>query len=148
MFMKASKNALFLSLKRLIHILTVGRRVARSYAGIELHKAEIHVLEIIGRHPGVTASQISEIFSVTKGAVSQLTAKLLSKEVVEKRPYSMDIRAHELHLTSLGIKAFEEHEKYEAVLVSAILAKLETMPDEQVELFTSVIDMVAEFTES
>lgn len=145
--MKVSDKVLFLSIKRLIQVLTVGRRVARSYAGVDLHKAEIHVLEVIGQHPGVTASQISEMFNITKGAVSQLTAKLLAKDVVEKHLSTRDIRAHELHLTPLGSKVFEDHEKYEEALVAAILAKLETVPDEQMELFASIIDMVSDFAD-
>ncbi|BFR48495.1 MarR family transcriptional regulator [Nitratidesulfovibrio sp. HK-II] len=143
--MNDSRKALFLSLKRLIHILTAGKREARSYAGMDFHKAEIHLIEMIGQNPGVTAWQIADILKVTKGAVSQLSTKLLNKEVLEKRYHPNDSRVHELYLTALGWKAYEEHERHEMALVGDILSRLEKMSDNDVEAFASVVDMVADF---
>ncbi len=145
--MNGADKQLFHSIKRLIHVLTAGKRTPVSYAGVPLHKAEAHILEIVGRHPGVTASDMAGMFQVTKGAVSQLVSKLSEKELLERRPRADNMRIKELYLTPLGREACDEHEKREGLLVRELQGVLESIPEEDVRKFASVMDKVADFAE-
>lgn len=143
--MDASKEALFFSFKRLIHVLATGKNTARDYGGVSLYKAEVHLLEIIGKKPGITVSDISNALEVTKGAISQIVAKLLNKQLVEKILHPGNMRIHELHLTPQGTAIFIQHELHEQGLIESILAELESCNAQEVMKFASIVNIVADF---
>ena len=49
-----------------------------------LYVAEVHMIEIIGSYGQITTTQLAQVLSITKGAVSQTTAKLFGKGLIEK----------------------------------------------------------------
>ncbi|HQA52002.1 MAG TPA: helix-turn-helix domain-containing protein, partial [Spirochaetota bacterium] len=76
--------------KRLIHSLTAGNNLPSDYAGVLLFRSEVHILEIIGKNPGITSSAITTKMKVLKGAVSQITSKLFNKNLIKKSPSRHD----------------------------------------------------------
>lgn len=50
--------------------------------GVRLHPSEIHLLLFLDDHPDANAKEISDRFSVTKGAISQTLGRLERKGVV------------------------------------------------------------------
>jgi DNA-binding MarR family transcriptional regulator len=143
--MHSENDVVFSAFKRLIHGLTVGRRTPTEYAGYRLHKAEVHLVEVIGKVPGITVSDIADSMGVTKGAVSQLTSKLMQKGLIEKRHREDNQRVQALHLTGAGLGVFRDHERVERALVEAVLGELEHCDTKAVARFTAIIDRVTEF---
>ena len=82
--------------------------------GIPLHRAETHAIRAIGRSEPRYVVELADDMSVTKGAMSQLVARLHRKGLVEKRPVPDDARATALYLTSLGRTAYLAHERFHA----------------------------------
>lgn len=76
-----------------------------------LTPSEIHTIEAIGCGRGVLMSELAARLQVTKGAVTQLIARLEAKGLVRRTPHPADSRATELVLTELGIVAYEAHEE-------------------------------------
>lgn len=144
--MDATTKQLFSSFKRLIHVLTAGKKSPKEYAGVWLHKAEVHLVEMIGDVPGVTVSAIAGNMGVTKGAVSQIIKKLVDKNLIEKRPDEADRKVQALHLSPLGRVVYDEHEAMERELVQAILKDLEPCRPEDIKAFTSVCDRVSDYS--
>lgn len=86
--------------------------------GEELHPAEIHTIEAIGKHPGAHMAELARILGVTRGATQQMVEKLLNKGLVEKFMDESDGKKVYLELTATGNIAFDGHEEYHAELSS------------------------------
>ena len=58
------------------------------YYGTEdlLYSAEVHMIEMIGSYEAITTTKLAEKLGITKGAVSQITRKLLEKDLIIKNP--------------------------------------------------------------
>ncbi len=143
--MDAATENLFLSFKKLIHALSVGKNAARQYGSVALFKAEVHILEIVGKRAGVTVSDIAQMMEVTKGAVSQIVTKLVRKKLVEKRMIAGNMRAQELHLTPKGQAAFYAHEEHERKLVESIAADLAVCGEKELHAFAQVVGKLSAF---
>ena len=48
-----------------------------------LYPSEIHMIDVIGSQNDITTTKIAELLGITKGAVSQITAKLLDKGLID-----------------------------------------------------------------
>jgi DNA-binding MarR family transcriptional regulator len=88
--------------------------------GLELHRAETHTLQAVGLDEGTNLVRLARRLGVTKGAVSQMIAKLEGKGLVVKRPADDDGRAFVLGLTPLGWRAFRAHERFHAEMHAAV----------------------------
>lgn len=88
-----------------------------SFDGTEpLNTAAIHLIDVIGKHPDYNATQIADILGNTKGAVSQMTAKLENKGLIKKRHSEFSDKEITFVLTESGRRVFDGHEKLHAEL--------------------------------
>ena len=131
--------------KRLIHSLTAGNNLPSDYAGVLLFRSEVHILEIIGKNPGITSSAITTKMNVTKGAVSQITSKLFNKNLIKKTPSSHDAKTLELNLTIKGKDVFDFHKIKENTLKNKILTETGNLQPEDIKRLTSIIDIMTDF---
>ncbi|HOF34131.1 MAG TPA: MarR family transcriptional regulator [Spirochaetota bacterium] len=131
--------------KRLIHSLTAGNNLPSDYAGVLLFRSEVHILEIIGKNPGITSSAITTKMNVTKGAVSQITSKLFNKNLIKKTPSSHDAKTLELNLTIKGKDVFDFHKIKENTLKNKILTETGNLKPEDIKRLTSIIDIMTDF---
>ena len=145
--MNAAHEKLILSFKRLIHVLSTGRKSPRNFGGVALHKAEVHILEIIGNRPGINVSDIAAMLNVTKGAISQIVSKLHAKKLIEKRIAGENMRINELRLTPQGEMVHKAHEEQEAALVAAVKRQLEHCDEKSILAFVAMVDHVTDFSE-
>ncbi len=61
--------------------------MAKNYGTDDLlYSAEVHMIEMIGSYEKNTTTKLAEKLGITKGAVSQITRKLLEKNLIEKIP--------------------------------------------------------------
>lgn len=141
-----NKEEKFLSaLKRLVNVLSSGKNDSREYLGTRLYKAEIHLLEIIGQNQGINPNEIAQKMQVTKGAVSQIISKLISKQLIEKVIYAKDSRSHDLHLTEEGKKVFQYHQDYERENVQMMINLLHQCNPNDIQIFEQIIEMTISF---
>jgi DNA-binding MarR family transcriptional regulator len=99
---------------------------ARNYGTNHLlYPSEIHVIDAIGMNEEVTTTKIAEILGITKGGVSQITKKLIDKNLIQKRD-GKGINEVYLSLTEEGITAYHGHSK----LHEHMLAKMNKLLDE------------------
>jgi len=131
--------------KRLIHSLTAGNNLPSDYAGVLLFRSEVHILEIIGKNPGITSSAITTKMNVTKGAVSQITSKLFNKNLIKKTPSSHDAKTLELNLTIKGKDVFDFHKIKENTLKNKILTETGNLKPDDIKRLTSIIDIMTDF---
>ena len=110
--------------------------------GDVLYASEINTLEIIGKYSGINITQLARKRGVTKGAVSQIVAKLVKKQLVTKNQTPDNDKVLSLELTNTGEVAFENHEKFHAKYDSPMIEKLNAMSVEQLILITDTFELL------
>lgn len=75
-----------------------------------LYHSEIHLLAFLKDHPGLHAAQIARLLGLTRGAVSQTLARLVTKGFVVKQRDPENCRRIRLTLTEKGLTACKNHE--------------------------------------
>ncbi len=105
--------------------------------GVPLYRSETHTIEAIGKNPGINMTRLAERMGVTKGAISQMLARLARKKLVLKRSIPGSAKEVTAELTDLGRIAFENHERLHHLILAALrdyygpalTGKLEQMRD-------------------
>lgn len=99
--------------------------------GIDFYRGEIHMIKVIGDHPGISSSGIAHHFGITRGVVHKTLLKLEEKECVRKQPDPENASKHQLFLTSKGEAAYEAHEEYHNQHDSKLYAFLQSLNDDE-----------------
>jgi DNA-binding MarR family transcriptional regulator len=107
---KTTANPLFLrdeDLRQGIELLFFAYRdfTARAdafLAGQHFGRAHHRVIYFVGRHPGLTVSQLLEILAITKQSLSRVLSQLVREGYVLQKPGTSDRRQRLLHLTDKG----------------------------------------------
>ena len=104
--------------------------IQRNYGtDIMITQVEIHTIEAIGNHNGISITELAANRHKTKGAVSQLIYKLVKKGLVKKTvPETSDAQVS-LYLTPLGQQAYEGHKKLHEQINDEVFVALREMPD-------------------
>lgn len=107
-----------------------------------LNTAAIHLIEIIGNYERINMTEISEKLGITKGAVSQMTAKLVSRGLISKGKPPHSEKDVCLSLTDEGHKVFAAHSKLHAQMYGELSELLGEFSGEDLERITLFLDKV------
>lgn len=67
-------------------------------------RAHHRVIYFVGRHPGITVSDLLEILRITKQSLSRVLGQLVAEKFIVQRPGVRDRRQRLLELTEKGIE--------------------------------------------
>lgn len=96
---------------RLINKYNQKSKVAKTYGTEDmLYSAEVHMIEIIGSYETITTTKIAKALGITKGAVSQITNKLLVKNLIVKVPSTEKSNEILISLTDKGRIVYSYHQ--------------------------------------
>ncbi len=84
-----------------------------------LYPSEIHIIDAIGSSECVTTTFLANTLGITKGGISQTTAKLLDKGLIVKQSSRVTNEVF-ITLTEKGKTAFETHKKIHNKMYSEI----------------------------
>jgi DNA-binding MarR family transcriptional regulator len=143
--MRKEEENIILAFKRLIHVLTTGKKLPYEYGRTTLYRAEVHILEIIGKKSGITASDIVNDMEITKGAISQIISKLFKKGLLQKSFKADNKKIQELYLTKKGAEVLSYHDEHEKELIKKLISELRRCRTEDIEKFTTIVHSVADF---
>ena len=87
-------------------------------------------------------TQLAEKRGVTKGAASQIVTKLVRKELVTKNQAPDSNKELSLQLTTSGVIAFKNHEKFHAKYDQPMIEKISRMNPEQLAVLVDVFGML------
>lgn len=102
-----------------------------------LTPSEIHTIEAIGPEGAVLMSDLAGRLGITKGAVTQLIARLEAKELVRRSPHPTDSRGILLSLTDKGKTANTAHEEVHRRFYEQLRAQLS---EHEIEVFETCIE--------
>ena len=107
-----------------------------------LTPSEIHTIEAIGFEGGVLMSELAGRLGITKGAVTQLIARLEAKELVTRSPHPIDSRAIVISLTETGREANAAHEEVHLRFYDQLRSQLS---EQEIEIFETCIEKLNVF---
>lgn len=106
--------------------------------GIKL--SEYHVIDCIGRNRLPNATFISKELNMTKGAISKITAKLISNGLIKADHLQNNKKEIYYALTPQGKDAFEVHEKVHELDNKKIKAMFEKYSSDELNTVTRFLD--------
>jgi len=118
-------------------------KISRTYGTDDkLLVHEVHIIDFIGRGENVTASDLIEITSKTKGAISQTLDKLAKLDLLLKTKHPSDQRKQILLLTAKGEIVFNHHRDKDFVAYSRFLERLKGVTDEEFNRANEIIKTI------
>ena len=108
------------------------------YGSEVLYQAESHTIQLIGRNPGITVTDLSQIMKKTPSACSQMIRKLINKNWVTQNKNSQNNRENHLFLTEHGWIIFENHEKFDLECYRRNCENLSGFTNEQLKTYLAI----------
>lgn len=94
----------------LLSVIHAQNRLPTAYAGEQpLSNGELELLIRISEHPELNVSDLSRKTGVTKSAVTQMSAKLLEKELIEKYSLAQNRKEKYFRLSPGGQAVLDAH---------------------------------------
>lgn len=81
---------------------------SKEFESSEYSFTEAYILEAVGRHPGISAVQFTEMIDINKGYLSRILKKLVSNGLVQRKRYPGRNGSMGLYLTEKGIALYQE----------------------------------------
>lgn len=111
-FKSKNKTKLSYTFLRIVYKLFELEKKERYYGTDQpLHEAEIHMIKCIEENEGIHVTGLADRLGVTKGAVSQIIAKLTQKGMIIKDTDPKNLSRLLISLTDKGKIAYENHER-------------------------------------
>jgi len=102
--------------------------------------SEIHVIDCIGKNQLPNATFISKELSMTKGAISKVTSKLLKKELIRGNHLENNKKEIYYTLTAQGKEVFKAHEILHKIEHEKFVKILSQYDKEGLSIINSFLD--------
>lgn len=137
------KNEILQAGMRLINHYNFFANKARKYGtDMTIYPSEIHLIDAIGLDGKKTTTILAETLGITKGGISQTTAKLMKKGLIRKSEGD-GINEVYISLTESGKTAYEGHRKLHERLenrIDKLTGKMDEKTKAAIEDMIKVID--------
>lgn len=108
------------------------------YNGVVLYQAESQFIHKIGEKPGITVTELAEIFGKTKSACSQLMRRMKDKGRLYQERNKENNREYNLFLTEEGQKIYKNHLEFEKKCYIRSARMLEIFSDAELEAYIRI----------
>ena len=135
----------FESAYRLINKYNQKTKTAKMYGTEDLlYSAEVHMIEIIGSYETITTTKLAKTLGITKGAVSQITHKLLEKNLIVKIPSTEKSNEVLISLTEKGIIVYSYHQNMHKNMMERIDSIVCDLSEEGKKALVQIIQVIDE----
>ena len=130
---------------RLINKYNQKAKTAKRYGTEDLlYSAEVHMIEIIGSYEMITTTKLARVLGITKGAVSQITRKLLEKNLIVKESSREKNNEVLISLTEKGRVVFCYHQGMHEDMLRKIELILYDLSDEGKTAMAKIVRVIEE----
>ena len=102
-------------------------------ASYKFYHSERHMLDIVGDSPGLNITEFAKTAGVTKGAVSQVVAKLERKGALRRYKSNRNEKEIRLELTQLGQEIYAHHQDVNQETIDSLYLELKKHPEDRIE---------------
>jgi len=113
--------------------------------GEKLYSSEIQIVEVLGETEGLSVTDLSRMFGITKGAVSQTLKKMVAKELVLKTRDPRNASRFLLSLTAKGKAAFFAHMHWHEKVDGGFRKTLYQLDPEKIRFMTEFLETFEAF---
>ncbi|GLC82985.1 MarR family winged helix-turn-helix transcriptional regulator [Lacrimispora brassicae] len=136
------RYALFI---KLIEVFDVGCKyvndynaMLHDYNGTILYQAESQFINMIGRNPGITITELSLIYYKSVSACSQLMRRMKNKGWIYQQRNQSNNREYKLYLTEEGKVIYHNHLKFEEACYQRACGMLDEFCEEQLKNYIAI----------
>lgn len=130
---------------RLINKYNQKNKAAKTYGTEDsLYSAEVHMIEIIGSYETITTTKLAKTLGITKGAVSQITHKLLKKNLIVKNPSTEKNNEVLISLTDKGRIVHSYHQNMHKKMMERIDSIISNLSDEGKTALVQIVQVIDE----
>jgi DNA-binding MarR family transcriptional regulator len=121
-------------------------KTARDYGtGEIINMMEVHTLTVIEENPGITVTEVALEWNRTKGAVSQILAKLEKRDLIIRKKEHGNAKNVHLYVTDKGEVLSKAHKNYDIKeLTWAEKTLRKSFTTEEINLFYKVMQKYTE----
>ena len=112
-----------------------------------LYASEIHTIEMIGNHPGITATELAERQGIYKSALPKLIHKLVQKDLVYRYQEANNKKNILLDLTGKGRIAFQQHFKFHQTFDIRIMEKINSLTPEEYLFLCDMLEEIEQYVD-
>lgn len=105
-----------------------------------LYPSEIHVIDAIGTSKDMTTTKLAAKLGITKGGISQITSKLIKKNLISKEDGD-GLNEVYLILTDKGITAYQAHIKLHEPMVNKLNSLFDNLDESSKK---AILDLIGE----
>ena len=110
-----------------------------------LYSSEIHTLEMIGKHPGITVTELADRQGISKSALPKLIYKLNQKNLVYRYQETGNKKNVLLKLTDKGRIAVQHHFKFHETFDSGIMEKINSLTPEEYLFLSDILQELEQY---
>lgn len=110
-----------------------------------LYSSEIHTLEMIGKHPGITVTELADRQGISKSALPKLVHKLIQKDLIYRYQETGNKKNILLELTSKGRVAVQNHFEFHETFDSGIIEKINLLTPEEYLFLSDILEELEQY---
>jgi len=110
--------------------------------GETLTQTEAHIIDAVGNGYGRTVSELAELFSITKGAVSQTVGRLSGRGYLVKRRDEDYWKEIILSLSDRGRVAFKRHAAMHREMDKDLIARIDHISEKKLREFRELLALI------
>lgn len=104
-----------------------------------LYASEIHTLEMIGKHPGITVTELADRLGISKSALPKIIHKLIRKDLVYRYQKTGNKKNVLLELTAKGRTAFQKHFEFHETFDIGIMQKINALTPKEYAVLRDIL---------
>lgn len=112
-----------------------------------LYASEIHTIEMIGNHPGITVTELAERQGISKSALPKIIHKLVQKDLVYRYQEANNKKNILLDLTGKGRIAFQQHFKFHQAFDIRIMKKINSLTPEEYLFLHDMLEELEQYVD-
>ena len=106
------------------------------------NRLEIHLIDSVGKQPGINVTELSRKHKITKSAVSQAVKKIESKGLMERYKSPENRKEVLFRLTEQGLTAFRAHDNFHKKVEAPFIQEIEGFTRKEADGVRKLIDLM------
>lgn len=110
-----------------------------------LYSSEIHTLDMIGKHPGITVTELADRQGISKSALPKIIHKLIQKDLIYRYQETGNKKNILLELTGKGRVAVQHHFEFHETFDSGIMEKINLLTPEEYLFLNNILEELEQY---
>ncbi len=110
--------------------------------GVLLYASELHIIEAVGKNPGINVTELANALGISKPAVSKFVKKLEQKRLIKRYREKGNEREVFFSLPAKGREVFDAHRKFHSRTDADLVRIIQGMSEEERRVIERFIDRI------